>query len=308
VGYVLEARNITKKFQNKLILDSINLQLKNNECLGIVGPNQSGKTTLLKILSCQLPYDTGELFYADAEFKKYSVKSRKYIGFCPEEENFDWSYSPETNLIAYACLFGMEREKARLKIQKLCRELGIYALNDKLNFGEIKIDQLRKLSLCQSLINDPKLWIIDNPTRNLEEKESLEIWQHMSHFKKTAGAVLFATDLLEEAERVSDRVIMLSNGKIIAQGAPSQILKEEIGSEVVEFKINKGDINYYLEKIKGNYEYKITNEEVRLFLKKGQNSIEAVKLMARDNIQIRRPSLEDLFIKKTNHKFRGVEL
>ncbi len=293
---ILEARGITKRIFGKQVIDSVSLSLQKGQCIGVVGPYKSGKSSLMRLLSGQIQADSGELFVNDIDAKIAINKIKSFIGVVPGYDDLDRELSPLMNLTVFANFFGLDQNIALGKATELFREFKIDDIDGEI-LDNLDKDQIRKLSFCRALIHNPEILIIDEPTVQVSTRAKLELWQSIKQLKKQKKSLIVATEDLKEVEEICDKVIVLSNGRVIAEGAPKQLVKEQVGEEIVEFKINRGDVSYYTDKLRNQYEYAVLDSSVRLFLKTGQSHKDAIRHFSSEKILIRKASLEDVYIK-----------
>ncbi|MCB0356565.1 MAG: ABC transporter ATP-binding protein [Bdellovibrionales bacterium] len=302
---LLEARGLVKKFSNEKVINHIDIDVDPGECIGILGPNDAGKTTLLKLLSSRMQPDAGDLYIHGIDINIEPYKVKKMIGTVPEHENLDWDFSLKDNLLIFASYFNISKQEASKRARDLLHR---YDLED---MAEVSLDfldycKLRKALFCRSLITNPDLLIIDEPTRGLDAMTKIFIRQELLKLKTEKKSLIIATEDITDIEEVCDSVAILSKGKIIAQGPPQDLVKEKVGDEVVELTIESRDIDYYTSKIAKDYEYKVLNESIRLFLRPGQTPQEVMRTFSSKNILIRRATLEDVFVKVVDKNFPQV--
>lgn len=301
---LVEARNLTKKINSDFTVKSISLNVGLGECLGVIGPINSGKSSILSMLSCQTAFDSGQLFIDKLDVQESKAKVKSLIGVVSQNNDLDKSLSPYLNLLTYSLYFGIPVREANRAIKSIFRELEIDENSDLL-FSDV--DTIQKVSLARALVTSPKVLFMDEFFFGVGGKAKSFLKNHLLKIKNknNVAQILFTSDFLQ-VDSLIDKIIVISNGKIIAQGPPNQLILENVGKEVVEFQISGTDVSYYLEKLKPNYEYKITNDKVRLFLKSGQHHGDALKLLTSENIVIRKATIEDLYVKVSEKSYEAI--
>lgn len=163
----------------------------------------------------------------------------------------------------------------------------------------------RRLAIARGLINSPELVFLDEPTTGLDPQARIWIWDFFKHLKSEKNTIVLTTHYMEEAEQMCDRVAIVDDGKILVVGKPKDLIQELIGKEVVEFDTNPVDLNYYLGRLKtAGFAYQVIKDTVSILIKENQEGREAVNLISSDKIFIRKPTLNDVFLKLAGHHLR----
>jgi len=229
---IITAENLTKNYNGIVALDRINFTIGRGECFGFLGPNGAGKTTVMRIISCFLPptFGTVTVFGLNVTGEPSTIKSK--IGVMPQDNNLDPDLSVIENLIVYARYFDI-RKKDTLRLSRVLLEF--VDLHDK---AEAKIDQLsggmkHRLLLARSLVNNPEILILDEPTTGLDPHSRRSVWDKLNHLKRQGATLLLTTHYMEEAERLCDRVAIMDSGKIVTIDTPPHLM-EVHGSNLEE--------------------------------------------------------------------------
>lgn len=293
---LIETRRITQQGEKGKVIREISFDIQKGDITGILGPFEAGKTTLLEILSCQIQPSSGEIFINHIDAKKFPQKIRKIIGFVPEKGNLDKYFSALDNLILFASYFKIPKKQAVKKSMDLLRLLNLEEMKNKM-IEELSLLQMKELILCRGLVNSPEILFVDEPTKGLGNVEKVKIRKLMSKIKQMNKTIVLATEDIEDLENLCDRILILSKGKIVADGRPKELVKEYIGHEVVELTFDYNDIDYYMTKLGNEFEVAILPNSLRLFLNKNQSSQEVVKRFPSTNIRIRKVTLEDFYVR-----------
>jgi lipooligosaccharide transport system ATP-binding protein len=231
--YIIEAEGLTKKFGDLAAVDGINFHVTAGECFGILGPNGAGKTTTVRMAYGFSPKTAGTLkvFGLDIEKDWQSIKSR--IGVCQQENSLDPDLSVEQNLLVFARYFDIPPGRAREKAQQL---LQFISLDNRrgAKVTELSGGMMRRMILARSLINDPELLILDEPTTGLDPQARHQLWQRLEELKAGGLTILLTTHYMDEASRLCDRLVIMHQGKILVEGKPADLIREHVGHNVIE--------------------------------------------------------------------------
>ena len=226
---IVSIKNLTKTYGSLTAVDAIDCQIHQGECFGFLGPNGAGKTTVMRIIFCFMPPTSGEVrvFGMDVTETPSAIKAR--IGVMPQEDNLDPDLSVFENLIVYARYFDIRRQKAADHAWEL---LDFVGLREK---ARTRIEHLsggmkRRLILARSLINDPALLILDEPTTGLDPHSRRSVWEKLNHLKANNTTLLLTTHYMEEAETLCDRVAIMDSGKIVTTDFPERLMSMHGGN------------------------------------------------------------------------------
>ena len=226
---IIIAQRLIKDYNGLRAVDGIDFSIKQGECFGFLGPNGAGKTTVMRIISCFMPPTAGTVtvFGMDVAGQPSAIKSR--IGVMPQDINLDPDLSVVENLIVYARYFDI-RKKDALRLSRALLEF--VELTDK---GDAEIDQLsggmkHRLLLARSLVNNPEILVLDEPTTGLDPHSRRAVWEKLNHLKSKKTTLLLTTHYMEEAERLCDRVAIMDSGRIVAVDSPRHLTEEHGGT------------------------------------------------------------------------------
>ncbi len=226
---LIKAENLVKNYGALCAVDDISFEIMQGECFGFLGPNGAGKTTAMSIIYCFMPPTSGRVtvFGLDVTKEPSAIKSR--IGVMPQDDNLDPDLSVFQNLIVYARYFDMPKNFSAPRAWKL---LDFVELREKaeVNIKDLSGGMKRRLLLARSLLNDPELLIMDEPTVGLDPHSRHAVWDNLAHLKAEGKTTILTTHYMEEAQQVCDRVAIMDNGKIIESGRPSDLIQKYGGS------------------------------------------------------------------------------
>jgi lipooligosaccharide transport system ATP-binding protein len=231
--YIIEAEGLTKNFNGFTAVDRIKFHVTAGECFGILGPNGAGKTTTVRMIYGFSPKTAGTLnvFGLDIEKNWRRIKSR--IGVCQQENSLDPDLSVEQNLLVFARYFDIPAVRARDKAQQL---LHFISLDNRRSakVTELSGGMMRRMILARSLINEPELLILDEPTTGLDPQARHQLWQRLEELKAGGLTILLTTHYMDEASRLCDRLVIMDHGKILVEGKPADLIREHVGHNVIE--------------------------------------------------------------------------
>ncbi len=219
---IVKAKNLTKYYDSLIAVNNINFEILKGECFGFLGPNGAGKTTVMRIIHCYLPPSSGEIqvFGLDVTKNPSIIKSR--IGVMPQDDNLDPDLTVLENLIVYARYFNIRK---RISLTLSWDLLEFVGLKEKanVNIKNLSGGMKRRLILARSLINNPELLILDEPTTGLDPHSRRSVWEKLNHLKEKDTTLILTTHYMEEAEKICDRVAIMDSGKIVAIDTPSNL-------------------------------------------------------------------------------------
>ena len=218
----IETKNLTKKFKDKLAVDSINLKINEGELFALLGTNGAGKTTTIKMISSLILPTSGDIKVLGLDIKSDAPKIKKIINVSPQETAVALNLTVKENLEFMASVYQIEDKNK--KIEELIRE---FKLDEVLN-RKTKVlsgGWQRKLSIALSLINNPKILFLDEPTLGLDVIARRELWNVIEKLKGKVTIIL-TTHYMEEAEKLSDHVGIMSHGKLVEVGTKEELIKK----------------------------------------------------------------------------------
>ena len=295
---LIQAHNLTKKFDTLTAVDSINFDIYDSECFGFLGPNGAGKTTTMKMIYCISPISSGSLSIAGMDPVCQSTEIKSIIGVVPQEDNLDPELTVEENLQVFARYFGIPPKKSRRQIKDL---LHFMALEKK---GTAKIKELsggmkRRLIIVRALLNNPKILILDEPTTGLDPQVRHLIWDKLRELKEFGVTMLLTTHYMEEASQLCDRLVIMDNGKILLSGNPHDLVNKHTKRYVMEFTKNGFDLDQTNLTQKYDCTVEIHGSRYYIF-SNSDNILDTISKQHQITSKIlRNADLEDLFLKLT---------
>ena len=220
--YSIETKDLTKKYKDKLAVDKINLKIKEGELFALLGVNGAGKTTTIKMLSGLILPTTGNILIENMDMKKDVYKIKEILNVSPQETAIAPNLTVRENLEFMAGVYQIKDKNK--KINELIKQ---FNLDEVLNRKAKKLSGgwQRKVSIAISLINNPKILFLDEPTLGLDVIARKELWKVINDLKGKITIIL-TTHYMEEAESLSDRIGIMSNGKLVDTGSPEELIKK----------------------------------------------------------------------------------
>lgn len=303
---VVWAQGLTKYYNSLAAVDGIDFEVLQGECLGFLGPNGAGKTTTIKMIYGMTPLTAGELRVLGLSIHQNLRQIKRRLGILPQETNLDTELNVLENLEIYANYFDIPRAKARQKAISLLQFLN---LEEKINVAVEALSggMKRRLLLTRALLNDPELLILDEPTTGLDPQARHLIWEKLRELKRQKVTQIVTTHYMEEAAQLCDRVVIMDNGKIITRGAPSQLVEQYVGREVLEIRVPENQRHTLISKLSPKVDTYESHNDLLFFF--APNAEEILQWVRSQNFDVeyavyRRSTLEDVFLKLTGRKLR----
>jgi lipooligosaccharide transport system ATP-binding protein len=301
---VINLKGVTKSYKDRIAVRGIDLDVLKGECLGILGPNGAGKTSTMRMMYCNTEVTSGEIFVLGLNVKHSGKEIKGRIGVVPQADFLDQEFNVFENLLIYASFFGISNDEAIKKAQSLIMKMRLE------DHKEASVESLsggmkRRLTIARALMNDPEILFLDEPTTGLDPQSRLWIWNFLQQYKAEGNTVVLTTHYIEEAESICDRIIVIDQGKIIAAGEPKELIQIHFGKRVLEFEVQPADVNYYLNRLREmNLPYQMIGQSVIVPMAPEQDSKLLDQLISSEKMSIRKPTLNDVFLKLTGHGLR----
>ena len=220
---IVIASGLTKDYGTLRAVDNISFEIFKGECFGFLGPNGAGKTTVMSIIYCFMPPTSGNVRVFSMNVTKNPSEIKSKIGVMPQEDNLDPDLTVLENLIVYARYFDILKKESISLAMEL---LGFVEMREKagVKIGSLSGGMKRRLILARSLINNPQLLILDEPTTGLDPHSRHSVWDKLNHLKSRGTTLILTTHYMEEAEKLCDRVAIMDLGKIVTIDTPSNLM------------------------------------------------------------------------------------
>ncbi len=303
---IIRVEGLVKHYGEVTALDGVSFHVNKGEIFGLLGPNGAGKTTLIEIICGLRKFDDGKVTILGFDLVKDSYKVRSLIGFCPQETLLYDLLSVKENFAFTASLYSMSSREFKEKLDYFSKILGVEEfLNRKVK--ELSGGMKRRANLATSIIHDPPIIILDEPTVGFDPNVKREFWELIKSLQENGKTVLLSTHDMYEADELCDRVAIMDKGKIVALDKP-QMLKEKFGGEAlinIKMKepLTKEGLTFF-----EKYNVTLKDEEIQIFTKNPWKIMPEItkKLISKglltEKIEVAEPTLEDVFVKLTGRR------
>jgi lipooligosaccharide transport system ATP-binding protein len=299
---LIHARNLVKRFGDFVAVDAIDFDLQRGEAFGFLGPNGSGKTSTMRMIGCVSPVTDGTLRVLGLDPARDGAKIRARLGVVPQLDTLDLELTVRENVIIYGRYFGLPRKELGPRADEL---LEFVELSERAND---KVEQLsggmkRRLTIARSLVNDPDVLLLDEPTTGLDPQARHVVWDRLYRLKRQGVTLLLTTHYMDEAEQLCDRLVVMDRGKIVAEGSPRDLIGRYSTREVVELRFDDAsrpdDLGYWTEGLVTRVES--LPDRVLLYTDDGDAASHGLheRGLVPESILVRRSTLEDVFLHLT---------
>jgi lipooligosaccharide transport system ATP-binding protein len=302
---LIRARGLVKRFGNFTAVDGIDFELSRGEAFGFLGPNGAGKSSTMRMIGCVSPPTAGELTILGLDPVADGAAIRARLGVVPQEDTLDLELTVQENLLIYGRYFGLPREVIRERTERL---LDFVQLSDR---AESQVDPLsggmkRRLTIARSLINDPEILLLDEPTTGLDPQARHVVWDRLFRLKQQGVTLVLTTHYMDEAQQLCDRLVVMDRGKIAAGGTPRDLIAEYATPEVLELRFDPSEHEQAAEKLADApaARIEVLADRVLLYVTDGDQALAAVQAMGVAPLTslVRRSTLEDVFLRLTGRR------
>jgi lipooligosaccharide transport system ATP-binding protein len=312
---LIRARNLTKRFGEFTAVDGIGFELHRGEAFGFLGPNGAGKSSTMRMIGCVSPPTSGELSILGMDSVAQGSAIRARLGVVPQEDTLDVELTVRENLLIYGRYFGLPRD---LIAERTARLLDFVQLADRAGdqVEPLSGGMKRRLTIARSLINEPEVLLLDEPTTGLDPQARHVVWDRLFRLKQQGVTLVLTTHYMDEAEQLCDRLVVMDAGKIAAAGSPRELIERYSTPEVLELRFHPADHDQAAEKLTSMLattgltttgpadRTEILADRVLLYVPDGDAALAAVRACGVDPLTslVRRSSLEDVFLRLTGRR------
>ncbi|GAB3159081.1 ATP-binding cassette domain-containing protein [Amycolatopsis stemonae] len=298
---LVQAKALVKRFGEFEAVRGIDVEVRRGEAFGFLGPNGAGKSSTMRMIACVSPRTDGDLRVLGLDPELAGPRIRARLGVVPQLDNLDVELTVRENLLIYGRYFGLSRAAARRKAGEL---LEFAQLGDR---ADDKVDPLsggmkRRLTIARSLVNDPELLLLDEPTTGLDPQARHLLWDRLFRLKEQGTTLIVTTHYMDEAEQLCDRLVVMDHGRIAAEGSPSELIRKYSTREVVELRFPTGQQVAAAQQVEGLAErVEVLPDRVLLYSDDGETTLEHAHQRGVRPLSslVRRSSLEDVFLRLT---------
>jgi len=293
---ILEARGLTKSYGDRVAVDHLDLSCRGGTVLGLLGPNGAGKTTTLRMLYGFVPPDEGSIRYAGKRFDENREEAKRSIGVCTQEDSLDYDFTVAQNLLIYASYFRPRVDDLEGRVAELLDRFDLASYADAsphvLSGGFV-----RRLLIARSIVHRPSVLFLDEPTTGLDPSARLDVWELIDSMRADGLAIVLTTHYMDEAERLSDELLVIHEGRSVAHGEPHGVIDTVLGDHVIivpRSEPAREEIAAWL-KARGAEQVATVLGELRVPVSK-EDLVELTTRFTNATWQVRPPNLDDLFI------------
>ena len=298
---VIEATGLTKTYGDFTAVAGIDFAVRRGESFGFLGPNGAGKSTTMRMIASTLQRTSGNLAILGLDPNTHGPEIRAHLGVVPQQDNLDSELKVHENLFIYGRYFGLSRKFLKKKIDEL---LEFAQLEEK---RDNKTDALsggmkRRLTIARGLINNPMILLLDEPTTGLDPQARHILWDRLFRLKEQGVTLILTTHYMDEAEQLCDRLVVMDNGKFMAEGSPAELIRQYSSREVLELRFGSERNAEMAEVLAGVGErLEILPDRILIYTEDGERDLERITTMGHHPLTslVRRSSLEDVFLRLT---------
>ncbi len=298
---MVRARGLVKRFGSLTAVDGIDVDVRRGEAFGFLGPNGAGKSSTMRMIGCVSPPTAGELRILGMDPLRDGPAIRGRLGVVPQQDTLDLELSVRENITLYARYFGIPRAVAGARAAEL---LDFVQLAERANdmVEPLSGGMKRRLTIARSLINEPDLVLLDEPTTGLDPQARHLVWERLFRLKQRGVTLVLTTHYMDEAEQLCDRLVVMDGGKIAAEGSPRDLIDRYSTREVVELRFGVDDLADMAGKVEGLGErVEVLPDRLLVYAADGDAAVAGVHTrgLTPSSVLVRRASLEDVFLHLT---------
>ena len=300
-GSMIWARGLRKSYGDFEAVRGIDLDVRPGEAFGFLGPNGAGKSSTMRMVAAVSPPSGGELEILGLQPGSHGPAIRGRIGVCPQEDTLDNELNVRDNLFIYGRYFGLPKGEVNARVDEL---LEFVQLTEK---AKAKVSDLsggmkRRLTVARSLVNDPDLLLLDEPTTGLDPQARHLLWDRLFRLKQRGVTLVITTHYMDEAEQLCDRLVVMDGGEIVAEGSPLTLIREHSTREVAELRFGVGEHEALAERVSDLADrVEVLPDRLLLYTHDGEETLARVHERGLDPVAVlvRRSTLEDVFLRLT---------
>ena len=302
---LIRAKDLTKRFGDFTAVDGIDFELRRGEAFGFLGPNGAGKSSTMRMIGCVSPRSGGELSILGMDPVADGPAIRARLGVVPQEDTLDVELTVRENLLIYGRYFGLPRNVISERTDQLLEFVQLTAR------GADQVEPLsgglkRRLTIARSLINEPEILLLDEPTTGLDPQARHVVWDRLFRLKQRGVTLVLTTHYMDEAEQLCDRLVVMDGGRIAAAGSPRELIEQYSTAEVLELRFDPGEHEQAAEKLADlrAQRTEVLADRILLYIPNGDIALTAVRDLGLVPLTslVRRSTLEDVFLRLTGRQ------
>ncbi|MFL5650646.1 MAG: ABC transporter ATP-binding protein [Chloroflexota bacterium] len=298
---LIHARGLTKRFGEFVAVDAVDFDVAAGESFGFLGPNGAGKTSTMRMIGCVSPISSGTLRVMGMDPGHDGPRIRSRLGVVPQQDALDVELTVRENLVIYGRYFGLDRAEVSRRADEL---LEFAQLTERANdqVEPLSGGMKRRLTIARSLINEPTMLLLDEPTTGLDPQARHLLWDRLYRLKQQGVTLVLTTHYMDEAEQLCDRLVVMDKARIVAEGSPRDLIQRYSTREVTELRFAPGEAASLDGQLDGIAQ-RVENlpDRVLLYADDGEAAAAAVheRGLRPESVLVRRSSLEDVFLRLT---------
>ena len=302
---LIRAKGLTKRFGDFTAVDGIDFELRRGEAFGFLGPNGAGKSSTMRMIGCVSPPSGGELTILGLDPVAQGSAIRSRLGVVPQEDTLDIELTVRENLLIYGRYFGLRRS---VIAERTARLLDFVQLAER---ADDQVEPLsggmkRRLTIARSLINEPEILLLDEPTTGLDPQARHVVWDRLFRLKQQGVTLVLTTHYMDEAEQLCDRLVVMDDGRIAAEGSPRELIETYSTREVLELRFSASEHDQAAQKLAHApaERIEVLADRVLLYVSDGDAVLAAVRGLGLEPLTslVRRSTLEDVFLRLTGRR------
>jgi lipooligosaccharide transport system ATP-binding protein len=298
---LIHARGLTKRFGDFVAVDAIDFDVARGESFGFLGPNGAGKTSTMRMIGCVSPISGGTLVVMGMDPATQGPQIRANLGVAPQNDTLDLELTVRENLTLYGRYFGLSRAEVGRRADELLEFAQLTERADD-QVEPLSGGMKRRLTIARSLINEPTVLLLDEPTTGLDPQARHLLWDRLYRLKQQGVTLVLTTHYMDEAEQLCDRLVVMDKAKIVAEGSPRDLIERYSTREVAELRFAPGIAETLDGRLDGIAE-RVEHLPDRILLYADDGEAAAVAVHQRglkpETVLVRRSSLEDVFLRLT---------
>ena len=303
---LVHARGLVKRFGELVAVDGVDFDVERGEAFGFLGPNGAGKTSTMRMIGCVSPPSGGTLRILGLDPITHGPDIRARLGVVPQQDTLDMELTVRENIIIYGRYFGLPRGDLGRRADEL---IDFVQLTERANdrVEPLSGGMRRRLTIARSLVNDPEVMLLDEPTTGLDPQARHTVWDRLFRLKQRGVTLILTTHYMDEAEQLCDRLVVMDKGKIAAEGSPLELIRRYSTREVVELRFRgemrseevASELAARLDGLVGRLE--ALPDRLLLYTDDGDAAASHVHQLGLqpDSVLVRRSTLEDVFLHLT---------
>jgi lipooligosaccharide transport system ATP-binding protein len=298
---LIHARGLTKRFGDLVAVDGIDFDVEKGEAFGFLGPNGAGKSSTMRMIGCVSPPTSGRLSILGRDPIRDGAAIRARLGVVPQQDTLDFELTVRENVVIYGRYFGLSRRELQERADNLLR---FVQLDER---AKSKVEPLsggmkRQLTIARSLVNDPDVLLLDEPTTGLDPQARHAVWDRLFRLKQQGVTLVLTTHYMDEAEQLCDRLVVMDKGRIAAEGSPLELIRRYSTREVVELRFRDeppADLPGRIDGLARRIE--ALPDRMLLYTDEGDATADRVHDLGLhpQSVLVRRSTLEDVFLRLT---------